>query len=99
MDVHQPYLGPAFSAFRLTARARFVCCHPAFQVVGPTNELVEAKLQLKVETQRILSQMTLKARLVLWETHPCGLFGSLVRKNLSYSGFCSLSLISSDEMC
>ncbi|CAN0136926.1 unnamed protein product, partial [Ectocarpus fasciculatus] len=31
------------------------------QVVGPTNELVEVKLQLKVETQRILSQMTLKA--------------------------------------
>eukprot|EP00904_Undaria_pinnatifida_P011374 jgi/Undpi1/7367/HiC_scaffold_22.g09840.m1 len=31
------------------------------QVVGPTNELVEAKLQLKVETQRIFSQMTLKA--------------------------------------
>eukprot|EP00752_Nemacystus_decipiens_P002592 g2425.t1 len=30
------------------------------QVVGPTNEMVEAKLQLKVETQRILSQMTLK---------------------------------------
>ncbi|CAM9308465.1 unnamed protein product, partial [Ectocarpus sp. 12 AP-2014] len=30
------------------------------QVVGPTNELVEVKLQLKVETQRILSQMTLK---------------------------------------
>ena len=41
------------------------CFHPCnaivFQVVGPTNELVEAKLQLKVETQRIFSQMTLKA--------------------------------------
>lgn len=32
-----------------------------YQVVGPTNELVEAKLQLKVETQRIFTQMTLKA--------------------------------------
>lgn len=40
-----------------------VCRTAVFQVVGPTNELVEAKLQLKVETQRILSQMTLKARL------------------------------------
>lgn len=47
---------------RLSACVRFyLFCRPVYQVVGQTNEMVEAKLQLKVETQRILSQMTLKA--------------------------------------
>lgn len=36
---------------------------PMSQVVAPTNELVEAKLQLKVETQRILTVMTVKVRI------------------------------------
>lgn len=51
------------SCFTFTVNLHpFVLCLALFfKVVGPTNELVEAKLQLKVETQRILSQMTLKA--------------------------------------
>ena len=53
--------GDAYFTFCLLYFLVNFCLLLCVQVVGPTNELVEAKLQLKVETQRIFSQMTLKA--------------------------------------
>lgn len=53
--------GDAYFTFCLLYFLVNFCLLFCVQVVGPTNELVEAKLQLKVETQRIFSQMTLKA--------------------------------------